>query len=144
MLSFLKILRSLNLLWGILYIGLFQKKTKWGRGWGVENILFWKNPWNFSFFTLPLEFQDETKLHPWKFHTFLLDLLEIPRPKSKTPGWRFHYFFLVTLGNSTSFLINTPGNSSCYFSNTPGNSISSTPMFRFFYGIAYFWILLTG
>ena len=140
MLSFLKILLSLNLLWGILYIGLFQK---WGWGWGVENILFWKNPWNFSF-TLPLEFQDKTKLHPWKFHTFLLDPLEIPRPKSKTPGWRFHYFFLVTLGNSTPFLITTPGNSSCYFSNTPGNSISSTPMFGFFSGIAYFRILLTG
>ena len=75
-----------------LELGYF-KKIQTG---GFEDILFWKTHRNFSFFTLPLEFPDKTKLNPWIFHKIVLYPLEIP-----------HYFFLVTLENSTSFLINT-------------------------------------
>ena len=74
---------------------------------GVEDILFWKTPGIFHFFTLPLEIPDKTQLKPWIFRKIVLDLLEVPRPKTKTPGLEIlHYFFLITLGNSTSFLIN--------------------------------------
>ena len=70
-------------------------------------MLFWKPPLGFFiFFTLPLEIPDKTKLNPWIFHKIVLDPLEIPRPKTKTPLEIPHYFFLVTLGNLTSFLIN--------------------------------------
>ena len=71
--------------------GLFQKKLKQG-SWGYA---FFKPLGLFIFFTLPLEIPGKTKLNPWTFHTIVLDPLEIP-----------HYFFLVTLVNSTSFLIN--------------------------------------
>ena len=70
--------------------------------WGYT---FLKNPWNFSFFKLYRQkFQTKPsstpgyskKLHyiPWKFQDQKQRPLEIP------------HFFLVTLGNSTSFLIN--------------------------------------
>ena len=71
--------------------GLFQKKLKQG-SWGYT---FLKPLELFILFTLPLEIPDKTKLNPWTFHKIVLDPLEIP-----------HYFSLVTLGNSTSFLIN--------------------------------------
>ena len=48
------------------------------------------------FFTLPLEILDKTELNPWIFHKILLDLLEIPRLKTKTPG------------NSTLFFLDQP------------------------------------
>ena len=77
-------------------------------------------------------------LYPWKFQTnqsctsgncakckIALHHLEIPRPKTKTPGI------------STYFFLATPGNSICYFFDTPGDSIiSSTHPVRFFSGIA--------
>ena len=57
----------------------------------------------FIFLTLPLEIPDKTKLNPWIFHKIVLDPLEIPRPKSKTPGnstlvffghpWKLHFIF---------------------------------------------------
>ena len=75
-------------------IGLFQKKSK--QGGGVEDILFF-------FFTLPLEIPDKTRLKPWIFHKIVLDPLEIPRSKTKTPGnstllflghpWKLHFIF---------------------------------------------------
>ena len=74
-------------------MGYSRKKTNRG----VEKIFFWKLSWNFLFFTLPLEIPDKRKLHLWKFHKFLLDPLEIPRPKTKTPG------------NSTLFFLGHPG-----------------------------------
>ena len=88
-------------------IGLFQKKIQTE----VEDILFWKppSPWNFSFFTLPLEILDKTKLNPWIFHKIVLDPSEIStkaKNKVKTPLEILHYFlFLVTLENSILFLI---------------------------------------
>ena len=92
--------------------GLFQKKktNRVGRGRGVEDILFLKNPWNFSFFTLFLEIRDKfvfnVKLNPWKFHKIVSDPSEIPRPKTKTPLEIPHCFFFFTLRNPTSFLGN--------------------------------------
>ena len=38
-----------------------RKKQTWGVE-GILDILFWKNPWNFS--DLSLEISDKTKLHP--------------------------------------------------------------------------------
>ena len=74
------------------------------RGGGLR-IYFFENPLDFfNFFTLPLEVPDKTKLNPWIFHKIVLDPLEIPRPKTKTPG--NSTLLLITLGNSTSFLIN--------------------------------------
>ena len=65
----------------------FLENDVLGVGLGLRMyILFWKPPWNFSFLTLPLEIPDKTKFHPWKFCKSLLDILEIPRPKTKTPG----------------------------------------------------------
>ena len=55
-----------------------------------------KKPGIFHFFTLPLKISDKTKLTPWIFHKIVLDLLEIPRPKTKT------------LGNSTLFFLGQP------------------------------------
>ena len=104
---------------------LFQKKSKQG---GVEDVLFWTpHPLEFVIF-LPLKIPDKTKPYPCRIcHKTVLDLLEIPSPKTKTPG----------PGNSTlSFLGHplgiplrfslTPRNSACYFFDTPWNSISST------------------
>ena len=86
---------------------LFIKKSKQG-GEGVENIgTFLKKPLKFCFFyfTPVLEILDKIKLNPWIFHKIVLELLEIPRPKQRSLEIP-HYSFLVTLGNSTSFLIN--------------------------------------
>ena len=57
----------------------------------------------FHCFTLHLEIPDKTKPHPWIFHKILLDALEIPKPKIKTPGnsavfflghpWKFQFVF---------------------------------------------------
>ena len=72
------------------------------------------------FFEKPLEFFI-LLLYPWKFQTkqsftsgnstklcYILWKLQAqkPRPKTKRPGEITHCFFLVTPGNSTSFLIN--------------------------------------
>ena len=60
-------------------------------------------PWNFSFFYFTTQIPDKTRLKPWIFHKIVLDPLEIPRPKIKTPGnstlfflghpWKFHFVF---------------------------------------------------
>ena len=71
---------------------------------GELRIYFFENyPGIFHFFTLPLEIPDKTKLSPWIFHKIVLEPLEIPRPKTKTPGnstlfflghpWKFHFIF---------------------------------------------------
>ena len=92
--------------------GLFlKKKTVGGGGRGVIELghAFMKTPLELSiFFTLPLEIPDKTKLQPWKFHKFLLPTsLGNSKTKNQNPWLEIpHYFFLVTLGNSTLFLIN--------------------------------------
>ena len=69
---------------------------------GLKAYFFEPVPGIFHFFTLP-QGNSRQKAPPWKVHRFLLDPVEIPNPKLlEIP----HYFFLVTLGNSTSFLMN--------------------------------------
>ena len=82
--------------------GLFQKKIQTG---GLRIHFFENRPGIFHFFTIPLEIPDKRKFNPWIIHKIVLDSLEIPRPKTTTPG-NSTLFFLVTLGNSTSFLLN--------------------------------------
>ena len=84
---------------------IFQKKTKQGEA--VEDILFWKITWNFSFFYFTPGNSRQNKAHPWKFHKFLLDSLDWKFQGPKLGPLEIpHYFFLITLRNSTSFLIN--------------------------------------
>ena len=86
--------------------GLFWKNPN-RKGGGAEDILFWKCLWNFLFFfTLSLEVPGKTKFSPCIFHKVVLDPLEIPQGQKQRLLEITHYFFLVTLGNSTSFLIN--------------------------------------
>ena len=75
------------------------------QGKGVRIYFCENSPGIFHFFTLPLEIPDKTKLNPWIFHKIVLDPLEIPRPKTKTPRnftfslfflghpWKFHFVF---------------------------------------------------
>ena len=72
---------------------------------GLRTYFIETPPGIFHFFILPMEIPEKTKLTPWKFHKFLLDPLEISRPKTKTLEIRL-YVFLINLENSTSFLIN--------------------------------------
>ena len=71
--------------------GLFQKKAQTG---GAEDIFFEalppSPPWIYFF----------NNLYPWIYHKILLDPLEIQCQKQR-PRKIPHYFFLVTLGNST-------------------------------------------
>ena len=71
---------------------------------GVEDILFWNPPWNFSLLYFTSGNSRQNKVPPWIFHKIVLDPLEIPMPKTKTPG-NSTLFLLATLGNSTLFLI---------------------------------------
>ena len=80
-------------------LGYSRKKNR-----GVEDILFSKPPVEYFIF-LPLEIPGKTKLHSLKFYKIVLDPLKIPRPKP-SPLEIPDYFFLVTLGNSSLFLIN--------------------------------------
>ena len=94
---------------------LFQKKFKQG---GLK-IYFCENSRGIAhFFTLTVEFLDKTKFtleipdkakfNPWIFHKTVLASW-IPwkfQGQKQRPMEIPHYFFLVTLGNSTSFLIN--------------------------------------
>ena len=85
-------------------MGYSRKNPNKVGGGGLRIYFFEKNPGIFHFFTLPLEIPDKTKLTPWIFHKIVLDLLEIPRPKTKTLGnstlfflghpWKFHMLFL--------------------------------------------------
>ena len=70
---------------------------------GFEDILFRKSPC--------LEIPDR-KLNPWIFHKIVLDTLEIPRPKTKTPGAGNSTLFFLGLHQPAPFEINyTP----CHF-----------------------------
>ena len=76
----------------LFWIVLQDLTEKLGYSRKKPNIGHWRHG-IFHFFTLPLEIPDKTKLHPWKFHKIVLDPLEIPRLKSKTPG-KFTLFYL--------------------------------------------------
>lgn len=73
-----------------------------------DDILFLKNSSNFQvskFLILgfALEILEKTMLDPSKSHKIVLKPIELPRPKTKTPGnsglffpdnpWKFHFYF---------------------------------------------------
>ena len=90
------------------------EKKQTGR---VEGILFKKKPWNFSFFYFTPG-NSRQKAPP-----MVLDPLEIPRPKTKTPG------------NSMLFFFWSPLEIPLHFQLTSGNSTSEhpPPLFGFFW-----------
>ena len=77
------------------------KKNQTGE---LEDILLWKLPWNFSFFYFTPGNSRQNKVQPLDIPQNCARSLGIPRPKTKIHG--NSTFFLVTLGNSTLFLIN--------------------------------------
>ena len=112
-------------------IGLFQKKSK-QRSWGQ---FLKKTPGIFRFITLIFEVPDKIKLHPWKFYKIVLHHWNFQGKKAR-PMEISHDFFLMTLGNSTSFF-NDPLNFYILFFNNPGNSMSSTSPVWMFSGMAH-------
>ena len=85
---------------------IFQKKKT---NSGVEDILFWKKPWNcFCFSLYPWNFQEKQSSTPEnlvKFCRYVASLGNLKAKKSRALEIS-HEFFLVPLGNSTLFLIN--------------------------------------
>ena len=78
-------------------MGYFRKNPPWLR------IYFFENPpVIFPFSTLPLEIPDKTNLNPWMFHKIVLNPLKF-QGQQQRPLEIPHYFFLLTLRNSTSF-----------------------------------------
>ena len=80
-----------------------KSKQEGGWGWGYTVL---KMPVEFFIFFLSLEVPGKTKFSPCIFHKVVLDPLEIPQGQKQRLLEITHYFFLVTLGNSTTFLIN--------------------------------------
>ena len=74
----------------------YSRKKQTGE---VEDILFWIPRGIFGFLTLPLKILGKTRLYP-RNSTKLCS--EISKPLENP-----HDFFLITLGNSISFIINT-------------------------------------
>ena len=67
------------------------KKSK--QGGEALRIYFFENPpWNFSFFTLPMEIPDKTKLSRWIFPQIVLRSLGNSKAKNKDP-WQSHIIF---------------------------------------------------
>ena len=91
----------------------------------VENILFWKLPWNFWICHFTVRNFRENKLLPLEILRNCLKPLRNFKVKNQDP-WRLHDIFLCTPGNSTSFF-NWPLEFPSSFFNIPGNSMSSTP-----------------
>ena len=80
-------------------IGLFQKSQR-----GVEDIIFWKPPYEiFRSVTLPLEIPEETRFYPWKFCRIVWHPWKFQRQKPR-PVEIPHDFFVNTPENSTSCL----------------------------------------
>ena len=80
-----------------LYNGLFKKKKNGGCGWG--HTFFGKTSEISRYVTLLLAIPDKTRLHSWNFCNVKFQNQK-PRPLE------FPIFFLITPGNSTSFLTN--------------------------------------
>ena len=80
-----------------------KQEGEWGWGYTVLKI----SMEFLIFFTLSLEVPGKTKFNPCISYKVVLDPLEIPQGQKQRPLEISHYFFLVTLGNSTSFLINS-------------------------------------
>ena len=84
----------------------YSRKIQTGRGVGLRIYCF-ENPHGiFNFFILSLEVPGKTKFNPCISYKVVLDPLEIPQGQKQRP-LEISHFFLVTLGNSTSFLINS-------------------------------------
>ena len=76
------------------------------KNWGYTSF-FGKPPKISRYVTLPLAIPDKTRLHSWNIcnvKSYQLHSLKIPETKTKATG--NSNFFLITLGNSTSFLTN--------------------------------------
>ena len=74
-----------------------ERSRTWGRPHVCSlDILFWKSPWNFSFFYFNPGNSIQNKAPLWKFHKFLLDLgnSKIDQ-KSKDPWLKFHFSWLL-------------------------------------------------
>ena len=80
-----------------------KQEGEWGWGYTVLKI----SMEFLIFFTLSLEVPGKTKFNPCISYKVVLDPLEIPQGQKQRPLEISHYFFLGTLGNSTSFLINS-------------------------------------
>ena len=96
----------------------------------VKDILFFKNPLNFSFFYFIPGNLRQNKAQPQDIPQNCVESLGYSKAKIKDP-WKFHIIFLGHPRNSTLFLLR-PRNFTCYFFDIPGNSISSTHLFGFF------------
>ena len=99
------LLGVINVLSQVYLLG-YSRKKQTGE---VEDILFWAPqppplppPGIFYFFTRPLKFPEKI-LNPWIFHKIVLNPGKFQDQKQR-PLEIPHYFFLVTLGNSTLFL----------------------------------------
>ena len=96
----------------LLVLGLPVGYSRTNRNRGVvEDTLFWKTLLEFFIFLRYPGNSRQNKAQSWIFHKIVLHLLEIPRPKTKTPlaVLKFHITFswFGHLGNSASFLIST-------------------------------------
>ena len=98
---------------------------------GLRTYFYKKPPGTFRFFTLLLEIPDK------KAPPMVLDPLEIPRPKTKTPGNSMLFFFGSPLEIPLHFHL-TPGNSTCYFFDSliplEIPYLHPPPLFDFFLG----------
>ena len=74
--------------------------------WGYTSF-FGKSPEISRYVTLPLAIPDKARLHSWNFcNVKLYQLHPLKIPERKTKAIRNSKFFLITPGNSTSFLTN--------------------------------------
>ena len=96
--------------WAIPHTHTKKKQGKgrglWTLGYSIKKIKTREGGWGHTFLnprpTLKIFI---SLLYPWKFHKIVLDLLEIPRPKTKTPALEIlHCFFLVTLRQKFHFI----------------------------------------
>ena len=88
------------------WLGLFQKKSKQGKSSGY---IFLNPsplpPWNFSFFYFTPGNSRQNKVQPLDIPQNCVKSLGNSKAKNKDSR-KFHITFLVTLGNSTLFIIN--------------------------------------
>ena len=98
---------------------------------GAEDILLWKPPCNFSFFTLSRGNSRQNKAQSLDIPRNCVRFLRNFKAKKKDPS-KFHIIFSWSPLEIPLCFQLTLGNSTCYFFDTPGNSISSTPLFGFF------------
>ena len=79
--------------------GLFRKKSNRG----VEDILYWNPPWNFSFFYFTHGNSRQNKAHPLEIPQIFVRSLGNFKAKNQDPrnstlcfldqSWKFHFFF---------------------------------------------------